>query len=237
MTARLLPLLGLGLAMALAATPAAADDKKPERSMTLQGRGEVFAKPDMATVSIGVVRQAKTAREALDANTAAMQEVLASLKAQGFEGRDVQTSNFSVSPRYDYSKDGAPPKIDGYEVSNQVTVTVRDLKKLGALLDKAVTDGSNQITGVAFSIAKPEPLTDEARKLAVKDAARKARVFADAAQVTLGPITEIAEQGGYRPPQPYAKQQMRMAAEAAPVPIAEGEQMVEIEVSITWEIK
>lgn len=234
MNSRLLPLLGL--AMAMAAAPALADDAGPDRQMTLQGRGEVTAKPDMATVSIGVVRQAKTAREALDANTTAMQEVLASLKAQGFEDRDVQTSNFSVSPRYDYSKDGTPPKIDGYEVSNQLTVTVRDLKKLGPLLDKAVTDGSNQITGVAFSIAKPEPLADEARKLAVKDALRKARVFADAAQVTLGPISRIDEQGGYRPPQPYAKT-MRMGAEAASVPIAEGEQTVTIEVSITWEIK
>ena len=221
--------------MAFAATPARADDKPP-RQMTLQGRGEVSARPDMATVSIGVIRQAKTAREALDTNTAAMQEVLASLKVQGFEDKDIQTSNFSVSPRYTYEKDGAPPKIDGYEVSNQLTVTVRDLKKLGTLLDKAVTDGSNQVTGVAFSIARPEPLADEARKLAVKDALRKARVFADTAQVTLGPITQIAEQGGYRPPQPYAKT-MRMAAEAAPVPIAEGEQTVEIEVSITWEIK
>lgn len=234
MTSRLLPFLGLAVAMI--ATPAMADDVRPERQMTLQGRGEVRAKPDMATVSIDVVRQAGTAREALDANTAAMQEVLASLKAQGFEDRDIQTSSFSVSPRYDYSKDGAPPKIVGYEVSNQVTVTVRDLKKLGAVLDKAVSDGSNQITGVAFSIATPEPLMDEARKLAIKDALRKARVFADAAQVTLGPITRIAEQAGYQPPQPYAKT-MRMAAEAAPVPIAEGEQTVEISVSITWEIK
>jgi uncharacterized protein YggE len=235
MTLRLLPLIGLALALVAPAAQAQMSTTPPWL-VIVQGRGEVKAKPDMAIVSIGVVRQAQTAREALDANNAAMAAVLQSLKAQGFEDRDVQTSNFSVAPRYDYSREGMPPKMDGYEVSNQVTVTVRDLAKLGGVLDQGVSDGSNQIHGVAFAIAAPEPLADEARKLAVEDAVRKAKLYAEAAQVKLGPITRIEEQGGYRPPQPYMKT-MRMAAEASQAPIAQGEQSIEIDVSISWEIR
>jgi len=238
MIPRLLPLLGIGLAMALATPSLRAQTVvgPPPWLITMQGRGEVRARPDMAIVSLGVVRQADTARDALDANNQAMQAVLQSLKSQGFEDRDIQTSNFSVAPRYDFSRPGSPPKLDGYEVSNQVTVTVRDLSKLGGLLDQAVSDGSNQIYGVAFAIAAPEPLADAARKLAFEDALRKANLYADAAKVKIGPITRIEEQGGYRPPQPYVKS-MRMAAEASQVPIAQGEQSIEIDVSVSWEIR
>lgn len=237
MTVRLLPFAALAVAMALQAPSALAQTVLPAQTwlITMQGRGEVKATPDMAVVAIGVTRHAASAREALDANNEAMQQVLASLKAQGIEERDVQTSSFTVAPRYVYPPNDAP-KPDGYEVSNQVTVRLRDLAKLGPLLDQAVTDGSNQIQGVSFAIAEPEPLADEARKLAVADALRKAKLYAEAAQVRLGPITQIQEQGGYRPPQPFLKG-MRMAAEASSVPIAQGEQSIEVEVSISWEIR
>jgi uncharacterized protein YggE len=213
------------------------EQELPRRLMTVAGHGEVKGKPDMAVVTVGVLRQAKTAREALNASNEAMNAVLAALKGQGIAEKDLQTANFSVSPRYDHEKNENPPRLVGYEVSNQLTVTVRELGKLGAILDEAVSEGSNQIHGVAFAIGKPEPLRDEARRLAVGDAERKAKLYAEAAKVTLVAIARISEEGGVRPPEPYPRA-MRMSAEAAgQVPIAQGEQTVEMQVSITWEIR
>ena len=121
-------------------TPALADDGKLVRSISLSGHGEVRMAPDLAVVTVGVMSSAATAREAPDANTKAMQGVMASLTAAGIEARDIQTSNFSVNPRYDYGQNNAqPPKVIGYDVSNNVSVTVRKLDSLGAVLDQVVS--------------------------------------------------------------------------------------------------
>ena len=110
-------------------TPAFADDDKVVRTMSLSGHGEVRMAPDLAIVTVGVMSSAATAREALDTNTKSMEGVMASLKEAGIELRDIQTSNFSVNPRYDYGQNNAqPPKVIGYDVSNNVTVTVRKLE-------------------------------------------------------------------------------------------------------------
>lgn len=215
----------------------AEEKREMQRVMTLSGRGEVKARPDLAMVTIGVVTQAATAREALTANNEAMTKLLAALKAAAIEPKDIQTSNFGVNPRYDYGQNNdRPPRIVGYDVANNVTVTVRNLDKVGGVLDAMVSLGSNQINGVAFSIDSPQRLEDEARKLAVADAQRKAKLYAEAAGVTLGPLIAIAEGGGYRPPAPvYAKQMRAEAADS--VPVAEGEQTISIEAQLTWELK
>lgn len=218
-------------------TPAHADEAKLLRSMSLTGHGEVRTAPDLAIVNVGVMSSAATAREALDANTKAMAGVMASLKNAGIEMRDIQTSNFMVNPRYDYGQNNnQPPNVVGYDVSNNVTVTVRKLDGLGAVLDQVVSSGSNQINGVMFQVSKPEAATDEARKLAVADAQRKAKVYADASGVTLGNIVSLSEGGGYQPPVPVYKT-MRAEGMAADVPIAHGEQAIAMDVNITWEIK
>jgi hypothetical protein len=218
-------------------SPALADDDKPLRTISLSGHGEVRMAPDLAIVTVGVTSSAATAREALDANTKSMEGVMAALKGAAIELRDIQTSNFSVNPRYDYGQNNAqPPKVIGYDVSNNVTVTVRKLDSLGAVLDQVVSSGSNQINGVMFQVSKPETATDEARKLAVADAQRKAKVYADASGVALGPIMSLSEGGGYRPPVPVYKT-MRAEAVSADVPIAQGEQAIAVDVNITWEIK
>jgi hypothetical protein len=239
MTAKLVAAGALALGLALAAlVPAAARADDSRRVMTITGLGEVRAKPDMAQVTIGVVRQAPTARAALDQNSAAMAAILSRLKEEGYAEKDIQTSNFSISPRYDYSKNEQPPKLVAYEVSNQVTVTVRDLTKLGGLLDAAVDLGSNQIFGVAFSLADASGARNEARRLAVGDALAKARLYAEAAGVTLGPIIALSETGDIQPPRPYRAGAMQMTAEAAAsVPIAEGEQVIEARVTIEWMIR
>ena len=218
-------------------TPAFADDNKVVRSISLSGHGEVRMAPDLAIVTVGVMSSAATARVALDANTKAMEAVMASLKEAAIEARDIQTANFSVNPRYDYGQNNAqPPKVIGYDVSNNVTITVRKLDSLGAILDRVVSSGSNQINGVMFQLEKPEAATDKARKLAVADAMRKAQVYTAASGVALGQIMSLSEGGGYQPPQPVFKS-MRAEAAAADVPIAQGEQVITMDVNITWEIK
>jgi hypothetical protein len=143
-----------------------------------------------------------------------------------------------VQPRYDYNNDGRPPRLVGYDVSNNVTVTVRQLDGLGKVLDQVVQSGSNQINGIQFDIANPQDATDEARKLAVADARRKAEIYAAAGGVKLGDIVSISEGVAYQPPAPImrAKAMRAEAMDAAP-PIAQGEQTLGVDVNIVWEIK
>ena len=139
-------------------------------TISIEGRGEVAAAPDMAMVNSGVTTQGATAREALDANTAAMADLIAALKGSGIADRDIQTSGFSVNPNYVYSDERdangytMPPKINGYQVSNTVTIKVRDLDQLGAILDQSVTVGANTVNGVSFSVADPSALSTRRAK-------------------------------------------------------------------------
>ena len=217
--------------------PAFAEDSKLIRTLSLTGHGEVHVAPDLAIVTMGVISSSTTAQEALAANTKAITNLMAALKSANLEAKDIQTSNFSVNPRYDYGQNnGQPPKLSGYDVSNNVTVTVHKIASIGDLLDKAVTSGSNQINGISFSVANPQGAMDEARKQAVKDAIRKADLYAVATSVTLGNVISISEGvGNYQPPMPM--QAKMMAADSAPVPIAQGEQVIGVDVNISWEIK
>ena len=128
--------------------PAMAEKISDKRTISLSASGQVKVEPDLASISTGVTSEGETAREALDANTSAMKAVIDGLKSSGIDGRDIQTTNFSVSPRYQHFKDRRPPVITGYTVTNSVHIVVRDLKTLGTILDKVVTLGSNQIGGV-----------------------------------------------------------------------------------------
>jgi len=211
-------------------------------SITIEGQGEVRAAPDMAMISSGVTTQGSTAREALDANTASMAELIAALKAEGIEARDIQTSGFSVSPNYVYSdardENGysLPPKINGYQVSNTVSVAVRDLAELGSILDKSVTVGANTINGVSFSVADPAELYNEARKSAFADARKKAELYATAAGATLGEVETIVESQGFNSPQPYPMYARAEMAASAPVPVEAGEMSFAITVKVEWDL-
>jgi len=196
----------------------------------------------MAMISSGVTTQGSTAREALDANTASMAELIAALKAEGIEARDIQTSGFSVSPNYVYSdardENGysLPPKINGYQVSNTVSVAVRDLAELGSILDKSVTVGANTINGVSFSVADPAELYNEARKSAFADARKKAELYATAAGATLGEVETIVESQGFNSPQPYPMYARAEMAASAPVPVEAGEMSFAITVKVEWDL-
>jgi len=225
------------LAMAaVMVTPAMADTvMATPRTISLSGHGEVRMAPDRATVTIGVASRKDTAAEAMKDNSAAMQAVFAALKAAGIADKDMQTSNFSVQPSYNYPNDGTAPTLVGYDVSNNVTITVRKLDALGGVLDAVVKAGSNQIQGVSFDVSSPEAAMDEARKAAVADALRKAKVYAGASNVSIGNILSIEEGAAFRPRPMVMAQAKVMRADAAP--IAEGEQTLAVDVSITWEIK
>jgi uncharacterized protein YggE len=230
-----------GLAMLAAmplTTPALAQEHDTNaRTMTIVGHGEVKMAPDLAIITLGVMNSAATAREALDANNASMNSVMAALKTAGIAASDIQTSNFSIAPRYDYGQDNRqPPRVVAYDVSNTVTITVRKLEALGAVLDQTVSQGSNQINGIMFSVADPGPAQDAARKLAVADAQRKAKLFATAAGIGLGDILSLSEAIGYPPPVPTYRKTMQAEAASA-VPIAQGEQTLTVDVNIVWEIE
>jgi len=224
-------------ALALALTgPALAGD------MVLSGTGIVHAAPDMATISTGVVTQAPTAREALDANSAAMADLIAVLREAGLESRDIQTADFNVSPQYVYSdrrdENGysLPPEISGYQVSNSVTIAVRDLESLGAVLDQAVSVGANTINGIAFSVAEPGKLLEEARRRAFTAARDKAQTYAEAAGIRLGEIEAISEQQDYAPPRPMMRAQAVDMAYAESVPVEAGELSYTVTATVTWSI-
>lgn len=211
-------------------------------TITIEGRGEVRAAPDMATINSGVTTQGATAREALDANTTAMNELLATLKEAGIEARDIQTSGFSVNPNYVYSdardENGytMPPKIEGYQVSNTVTVTVRDLADLGSILDQSVTVGANTVNGVSFSVADPSDLLNDARKAAFADAREKAELYAEAAGETLGDLESISERQDFGAPQPYPMYARAEMSAAADVPVEAGEMAFAITVAVAWDL-
>jgi uncharacterized protein YggE len=213
-----------------------------ERLLSVSGEGTVRARPDMALITLGVVSEAESARQALSANSDSMTGIISALKDEGMESRDLQTSGFSVEPIYSQpppNYDGSEPfepEIVGYRVRNNLTLRIRDLERVGALLDQVVTLGANSISGPTFTLADPTPLEDQARRAAVRDALRKGALYAEAAGLTLGPVFRI-EEGYVQPPQPFqgAAMRMEMAADAS-VPIEGGELTVEAQVSVSWQI-
>lgn len=206
---RFLPAVFLFLASAL---PAAAE---MQRTITVSGSGHVSAAPDMATISLGVTAQGKTAGAALTATSVALTTVISELKSAGIEPRDIRTSGLSLNPVWSLQTNSSPSRITGYSASNGVTVRMRDLAAVGPLLDKLVASGANTFNGLSFSLADPAAANDEARRRAVADAMARAKLYAEAAGVALGPVLSISEGGGYSPPVPL----YRMAAEIAPAPV------------------
>jgi uncharacterized protein YggE len=216
-------------------------DERP--SITVSGQGKISAAPDVAEISLGVLTEAATAREALTANNQAMASLQAKLKEEGVAAKDIQTTNIAVNPRYSQPTPGPGggqrefvPRIVGYTVTNTVQITARDLTKLGTLLDLVVTAGANQMYGISFRIDEPEKLLDEARKRAMADARRKAELLAGEAGVVLGGPLRIVESGGVAPPVPVMRGRMlAMAAEA--VPVAGGELDLSVSVQVQYELR
>jgi hypothetical protein len=189
--------------------------------ITVVGTGDVDARPDMATITVGVVTEAESASAALEENNGRMKELFEILKDRGVSEKDLQTANFNVSPKYQHHPQGKEePKIVGYTVTNEVRVKVRRLSSLGGVLDALVQDGANRVHGISFSIDDEANLMDDARKKAMADARHKAELLAAAANMRLGRPLQISDQP---PPRPMPMQRFRMAEAAQAVPIAPGE--------------
>lgn len=230
------------LVMLTAPLPALAQDAGTPTPPTIAvtGTGEARARPDQALATFTVLRTAETARAALDQANTAMRDVSDGMRDLGAEDRDLQTSGFSINPQYRYDNtegNQQPPTIVGYEVRNTLTVRVRDLARLGEFLDQAVTLGVNQGGEIRFDLAEPRVIEDEARKDAVADAMATARLIAEAAGVTLGPVREIRENVGMAPPpMPFAAMEMRTADAAKSVPVEAGENSFHASVSMVFAI-
>lgn len=222
--------LALAPLLALIALPALAE--APAATISVNGQGQVQAAPDMATISLGVTANADTAKAALDANSTALEAVIARLGAAGIEPRDIQTSNLSLGPVFDSSSPGGAQKILGYSASNMVSVRVRDVATVGSVLDASVSDGANVLNGITFGLTDSQAAEDEARRLAVADARRKAEDLAAAAGVKLGPVVQISDMGGFMPPMPMGG----MAMDAKAAPVQAGELAVATSVSVTFAI-
>jgi uncharacterized protein YggE len=213
--------------------PAYADNDAPP-TISVSGEGTVSVPPDMALIDGGVSSEAKTAREAAEANNAAMGKVLLALKAGGVDEKDVQTARLSLQPQYAQQTKPGPNVVVGYRASNRVTIRLRDVTKVAATIDTLVSSGANEIGGINFMVEKASKLLDEARTEAIADARRKAEIYAKAAGVTLGAPRSISEEGGGAPaPMAFRK----MSGVAAAAPIAQGEETLRVNVSVAWEIK
>lgn len=202
--------------------------------LTVTGMGAVDAAPDMAWITMGVVEEAATAKEAMDAASQSMAAVITRLASVGIAEKDMQTQGINLSPKYDNRRHetGEPPKIVGYVYSTNLRVRVLDLPKLGDVLDMVVRDGANRFNGLQFTVQHPKPLQDEARTAAIQDAMSKAQMMAEAAGISVGRILSLSENGGNRAPMMMAE--MAMARDTGP--IAVGEVTMQSTVTMVFEI-
>ncbi|MDH7640663.1 SIMPL domain-containing protein [Sphingomonas oryzagri] len=197
--------------------------------------GQVTRAPDIVTVSAGVVTQASNAASAMAENAKRMAATVAALKRAGVADKDIRTASLSLQPQYRYT-DNQPPAITGYQASNSLTVTFRDIGRTGAILDALVAAGVNQIGGPDFALEHPDAALDEARVQAVQKARAKAEVYAKAAGLSIKRIVAIGESGGYSP-QPPRPMMMAMARAKEATDLQPGEEKIGVTVNVTFELQ
>jgi uncharacterized protein YggE len=227
------PLLAAIAAGTLLAAPAAMAQTVPPAMVSVTGEATVSVPPDQAQIDAGVATEAKTAREASDANNAAMGKVLLALKGAGIEEKDYQTSRLSLQPESAPNRSSGPATIVGYRASNRVTIRLRDVSKVASVIDTVVGAGANDIGGINFVVSQASKLLDDAREQAIADARRKAEIYAKAAGVTLGAPLSISD-GGTPGPITFRRMAAGMAAAA---PVAQGEETLQVTVAVSWAIK
>ncbi|WP_062112097.1 SIMPL domain-containing protein, partial [Aureimonas sp. AU40] len=216
---------------------------RPPARIEVGGEGTAFRAPDLAVTQLTVLRDAPTAAEATKQASEAVGAVAKAMAEFGVEKRDLQTAGFQISPQYqtDNRQDGqqSPPKIVGYEVRNTLSVKVRDLSKLGEIMDRAVKLGVNEGGSIRFEIADPADVSKEARRLAVADARARAETLADASGQKLGRVLVIQD-GAARaepmPPVPLMEMKMAASARSDSMAVETGENAVRAEVRIVYEL-
>jgi uncharacterized protein YggE len=228
--------VAIGALVAIAARPqtiAAATTEVPARHITVVGHGQANATPDTASIQMGVQSEAATAREALTDNNTKMAALIAKLKELGVADKDIQTSNINIYPRYD--NEGRD--VLGYQVSNTVTVKIRNVNAAGALLDQVVDAGANNMSGISFMVDDAKALEQQAREQAIAGARSRAEAMAQAAGSSVGQVISITENIGSTPPIAFARQEAKAMAADAMVAVQPGEQTIMAQVQMTYELR
>ena len=228
--------------------------------ITFNGEGKVTAKPDIAVIYASVVTEAKTSKEAQNANSKKSNAVVDFLKKNGVEEKDIKTTGYYVNPKYQYTPtriyqttegesqifplppvpptpDDSAPRIVGYTVEHSLEVKVRDLEKAGDILDGAVTAGANRVSGPNLQVDQQEKLQAEAKQKAIDDAKKKARELEKQLGIRLGKIINFYESGGYPGPIFYAEKALPIGSGGDVPNIPTGENEITVSVTITYQIK
>jgi uncharacterized protein YggE len=228
-------LLLAGTAFAQTAPVAAPMTPSDGTLLSISAQAEARRVPDVATLSAGVVTQAADANAAMRANATQMDKVMAAIKAAGIAERDIRTSGISLNPQYKYVENQSPT-ITGYQASNTVDLKVRDVARLGKVLDALVASGANQVNGPNFEIDQPEPVYDQARRDALQKAQARAEMYAKALGLKVRRIVSISEGGGYRPPMPMPMMAMARAKNESDTSVAPGETTLTANLDVVFEL-
>lgn len=224
------------LTLSLLAAPLAAHAQQPAAEPTtlrLVAEAQARVAPDYAVIQAGVVTEAANAAQAMNANARQISQTIRAIRQAGVNERDVQTANISLLPQYSY-EDSRPPQLTGYRAENTVSVTVRDLKNLGKIIDAVTVAGANQIQGVRFEASQPREAINAARLEAVRDARSRAELYAQAMGMRVVRVALVEEGGAASDPQPLAR---FASAEAASTPIEPGELLFPMVITATFEMR
>jgi uncharacterized protein YggE len=237
-------LIGALMLGAAALSAPAGAQQAPSITQTIAGTrldinatGEVTRVPDVAIITAGVVTRSATASGAIQEAADRMQRVLAALKRAGVENRDIQTSSVSLNPQYRYPENETPQLV-GYTASNQLTIRFRDIRSSGKILDALVSQGANQINGPNLTIDKPETALDEARAKAIAEARARADLYARSLGMRVVRVVSVSESGGYAvPPAPPPMPMAARAYDSAETKIEPGEQKLQVNLAVTFELQ
>ena len=221
----------------LLAVPAAAQDRSGSPAvLTLTASAETARAPDQLRLTAAVLSNAATAAQAMAANSAQMNAVLAALKAAGVAAKDVQTTGLSLSPQYRYPPE-QPPILTGYQARNAISIRTTRLAEAGKLVDAAIKAGANEVQGPEFGLINPDVALDEARAAAVASGRARAELYARAAGLKVKRITSISE--GSAEPDPGPRPMLRTAmAESTPAPpVQPGEIALSVQVTMSFELE
>lgn len=226
-------LLGSAAPLAAHAQAIAADPTFAATTLNLSADGETQATPDQAVITLGVQTHAGTAAGAMADNARRMSAVIAALRGAGIAAKDIRTSNLSLNAQYDYPQNAAP-HLNGYQASNDVTITVEEVERLGPTIDAVTNAGANQVNGISFGLKSARAAEDAARLEAVKALKAKAELYAEATGYHIARLVNLSEGGGeaYQP-RPMA---MMRAEKVQGVPVSTGELTVRVQVNAVFEL-
>lgn len=205
----------------------------PEHTITVSGSGEISVAPDVADVYLGVSVTKTTAKDARSAAATQMTAVIAAVKALGVADKDVNTTNVSLNPVYDYSSSGSP-RLTGYQFSNTVKVTVREINKVADVVDGSVAAGATSVAGISFRLDNPKTVETQARALAMTDARAKGDALASAAGVQIKGVASISESSTSPSPIYYSGGAQADKAASISTPIQTGTTDIQIQVTVAY---